>query len=40
MEALTEAIRVTRPGGVVFAACERPGLVGASNHFLDVFQKL
>lgn len=23
-----------------FATCERPDLVGASNHFLDVFQKL
>lgn len=22
-----------------FAVCERPDLVGASNHFLDVFQK-
>ena len=23
-----------------FAICERPDLVGASNHFLDVFRKL
>ena len=22
-----------------FAICERPDLVGASNHFLDIFQK-
>lgn len=22
-----------------FATCERPHLVGASNHYLDIFQK-